>query len=251
MYLINYDGSYDLKFGSIDDVDENDYIQAGLSLYENYDLIPDGKPNIALPSVKTNSIDIPGAMGTLNLSNFLTGYPVYKNRQGDLKFFILGEDSFREVKKRNFYAKFHGAFLNMVSPDDENKFYTGYFTVKSWEVDESMTNVVMSYDLEPYLYSREPSGLLFEGSDTRRYTPNRNVVPYSPEIILTTNAPEEVSTLEFANTELGISSTVKLKPGSNKLGSQFIISNYRGNNVNEIKITTSGSVTINYRNPTL
>ena len=54
--------------------------------WDDWYLIPSSRPVFNPPSVKTQYIDIPGANGQIDLTESLTGYPVYKNREGSWNF---------------------------------------------------------------------------------------------------------------------------------------------------------------------
>lgn len=75
MYVTEYNGEHSVVFGNKDS-------------WKDWHLIPSSRPVFATPEVKTNFIDIPGADGGIDLSEALSGYPVYKNRNGSFKFLV-------------------------------------------------------------------------------------------------------------------------------------------------------------------
>ena len=56
--------------------------------YSYYHLLPTAAPTIAPPVVKTFYVDVPGADGSLDMTEVLTGFPTYGDRQGNFEFLI-------------------------------------------------------------------------------------------------------------------------------------------------------------------
>ena len=73
MYVTEYNGEHSVVFGNKDS-------------WKDWHLIPSSRPVFVMPEVKTNFVDIPGSDGGIDLSEVLSGYPVYKNRNGSFKF---------------------------------------------------------------------------------------------------------------------------------------------------------------------
>ena len=57
--------------------------------WDDWHLIPSSRPLFNPPTPKTKYQDIPGANGKLDLSEALTGYPVYDNRIGSFEFYVM------------------------------------------------------------------------------------------------------------------------------------------------------------------
>ena len=118
-------------------------------------LVPDGRPVIAPPSVKTNFVEVPGSSGTLDLSQSLTGYPLYGNREGDLKFHVLNDKpiSWAELYQQLMSA-FHGQRSQVVLEDDPDYRYEGTLAIGEWvsNNDGTWSDVTIHYTLDPYKY---------------------------------------------------------------------------------------------------
>ena len=56
--------------------------------WDDWHLIPSTRPLVNPPSRKKNTVDIPGADGSLDLSNVVSGHPVYENRSGSFEFIV-------------------------------------------------------------------------------------------------------------------------------------------------------------------
>lgn len=248
MYLLDFDRSYDILFGELSDVDENGYVLAS-SAFDTFGLIPEEGFTIESPEVRSEEIDIPGAMGSRSLVNYLTGYPVFTNRQGNLSF-ITFEHTPNKMAK--IYRKFHGRQLNLIHPNNPDFYYSGYFEVTSYKIDKDYVNVELKYNLEPYLYSRAINDIVLTNTSEQTFIPEGDCIqPYMPTIVYTTEHTEYPTQLKFTNVELGIDSTVTLQPGNNHLGTQVIISNFERYNENKFQLIFSNgepTVTVKYRN---
>lgn len=135
--------------------------------FTNWHLVPETRPVIAQPEVKTNIVEIPGSQGVLDLSEALTSYPLYKNRTGDIAFRVLDDftsssSSFPYTSWTELYGaiagELHGQTGTVILADDPNWFYSGRFTV-SWEsqTDGSGSRITIGYDLEPFRYKTTPT----------------------------------------------------------------------------------------------
>ena len=56
--------------------------------WDDWHLLPSTRPLFNPPPTKTKQVDIPGANGAIDLSESLTGYPVYENRTGSTEFYV-------------------------------------------------------------------------------------------------------------------------------------------------------------------
>lgn len=82
-----YDGTFSLLIG-----DFNSNGQYDRSLFKDtwtdWHLVPVTKPVIDPPPVQTNSVEIPGMNGVIDMTEVLLGYPLYSNRTGSLEFYV-------------------------------------------------------------------------------------------------------------------------------------------------------------------
>lgn len=84
---VTYDGTFSLLIG---DFDLNGQYDRSLfkDTWEDWHLIPVTKPVIDPPPVQTNSVEIPGMNGVIDMTDVLLGYPLYSNRTGSLEFYV-------------------------------------------------------------------------------------------------------------------------------------------------------------------
>lgn len=118
--------------------------------WDDFHLIPTSRPVIAPPSVKTNTIDLPGGNGVLDLSYSLTKGPLYENRTGSLEFIVDPEqDTWINVyQKLSNYLD--GRYRYMALEDDPYWVYEGKFMVNNWQSDEHWSTITIDYDVKPY-----------------------------------------------------------------------------------------------------
>lgn len=144
MYLSFYNGEHSVTFG-----DKNSWT--------DWHLVPSSRPVFAPPKLKTNYVDIPGMNGSLDLSEAVSGRPVYDNRQGSLDFYVdvqyKDKSSWIELYS-DIMAYLHGRRLEAYLDDEPYYRYVGRFEVDSWKSGDGEA-ITINYDVYPY--KMEPS----------------------------------------------------------------------------------------------
>lgn len=111
-----------------------------------------GRIEFVTPNVKHESVEIAGADGELDLSEVLTGYPLYENRRGSLKFRFY--DNGVPVRSRWDQLKnyLHGRSMTAIIEDDPSYYYEGRFMVGDieWSKRGNWADTEISYDVQPY-----------------------------------------------------------------------------------------------------
>lgn len=116
--------------------------------YDDFNLILTQK-TIGTPSPKTETIDIPGGDGVLDLTEFF-GEVKYTNRQLSFEFStIVPKEEFMELFSRVQNA-IHGQKMQIVLDDDSEWFYFGRITVSEWKADKNIGKFTIDCDCEPY-----------------------------------------------------------------------------------------------------
>lgn len=130
--------------------------------WDDWCLIPNGRPIFSPPEQKTNYLDIPGGNGSLDMSEALTHYPVYNNRTGSFTFIIMnkGATHYPEcnpAKLDDIYSRImaylHGRRMKAVLEDDDQYFYEGRFSVQNITPGADWSTVEIGYNVDPYKYS--------------------------------------------------------------------------------------------------
>ena len=118
--------------------------------WTDWHLIPSSRPAIAHPSIVTKFVENQGSDGMLDLTTYLTGRPVYSQRQGSLSFLIAnGIESWVDIQD-DMISVLHGKRLKMKLEDDPGYYYEGRFTVGNLESGASNSAITISYQLDPY-----------------------------------------------------------------------------------------------------
>lgn len=128
--------------------------------WDDWHLIPSSRPLFNPPSVKENTVDIPGGDGVLDLTASLAGRPTYNNRTGSWTFYV--QNGFKDwtVLYSEIMVYLHGQTFTAVLEDDPGYYYEGRFSVNSWKSDKDYSQIVIDYNVGPY--KKDASGT---GSD--------------------------------------------------------------------------------------
>lgn len=119
--------------------------------FDDWHLIPTSRPVIAPPPFRSHTEDIPGGFGSLDLSEALTGYPLYDNRTGSLEFAVINDAwSDWSLAYQTILNHLHGRRMKMILEDDPSYYYIGRFTVDNWDSGENYSTITIKYDLYPY-----------------------------------------------------------------------------------------------------
>lgn len=118
--------------------------------YDDFHLILASK-EIGAPSVKTHKIEIEGADGDLDLTDFF-GEPKYENVTHKFTFSTMEQlneflNQFSEIKNA-----LHGKKMRIIFDDDPTFFYVGRLHVSSFTYEKGIGTVSIEADCEPYKY---------------------------------------------------------------------------------------------------
>lgn len=144
-------------------------IGAGSTRHTSLDwfLVPKERPSMEKASVKEHYIDIPGTNGGLDLTESLTGFPLYEFIEGSFEFTILNDrklvivnnscvktkeiDITWEVLNRDIREFLNGKQRYMMLEDDPSWYYYGRFTVEKYDSsDSSNSKITIAYKVYPY-----------------------------------------------------------------------------------------------------
>lgn len=116
--------------------------------YDDFSLILTSK-TIGTPSPKTETIDIPGGDGVLDLTEFF-GEVKYNNRPLSFEFSTkVPQAEFMDLFSRVQNA-LHGQKMNIILDDDSEWHYTGRITVSEWKAEKRIGKLTIDCDCEPY-----------------------------------------------------------------------------------------------------
>jgi len=222
--------------------------------FDDWHLIPDSRPVVALPEPKFTMVEVPGANGAIDLSESLVKYPVYQNRKGSLAFIVLnGYEDWTSIYSK-IASYLHGKRLQMTLEDDPDWYYEGRFTFKEWvsNNDGTWSNVNIDYEVDPYKYSKTLSTytLTLTGGNG---VINLNVddklgsMPVVPTIKVTNVGGSGIA-MVLTNAELGISGVSK-SFASNRTYKEYeyVLSARNPNNVCQFAVSGTGTVEVSFR----
>lgn len=125
--------------------------------WDDWHLIPSSRPVFNPPSTKTQYVDLPGGNGQIDLTEALTGYPVYENRTGSHEFYV--ENGCKEWS--DLYSEImnylHGKSMEAYLEDDPYYVYVGRFEVNEWKSDKWNSVITIDYNVYPYKKERNSS----------------------------------------------------------------------------------------------
>lgn len=125
----------------------------GKNTWDEWKLMPvkAGKIEFATPEMKYESVEIAGSDNALDMSEVLTGYPLYESRRGSLtfRFFDNGvpaRSRFDQLK--NFL---HGKKVKVINEDQPEYYYEGRMMVGDFKPSKgNWGEVEISYILDAY-----------------------------------------------------------------------------------------------------
>lgn len=142
---------------------------SGLTRHTSLDwfLSPVERPSIDKAEVKENYIEIPGTNGGLDLTESLTGSPLYKYIEGSFEFKVLNDRKLPilnnkcelikekeitwEYLNRDIRSFLNGKERYMMLEDDPSWYYFGRFTVERYDAsDGANSKITIAYKVYPY-----------------------------------------------------------------------------------------------------
>lgn len=113
--------------------------------------------DLGTPSVRKSTVTIPGRNGALDLTEAITGFPVYDNATHKLTFdFKDGTYSTWLSKASDIRGKLHGRRLPVIFGDD-GYYYDARVIVDSSKLNQHYSQIVVTLDAEPYKLARKTS----------------------------------------------------------------------------------------------
>lgn len=121
--------------------------------WDEWNLMPvkAGKIEFATPEVKSEYIDIPGSDNALDLTEALTGYPIYDSRKGSVRFRFFNNGVSARSRFNRLKNYLHGRHMKAVIEDEPDYYYIGRFMVGDFEPKQgNWGDVEISYILNAY-----------------------------------------------------------------------------------------------------
>ena len=110
-----------------------------------------GKIEFATPTLKYESVELPGSDGVLDLTEVLTGYPLFNPRIGSVRFRFYNNGVSARSRFDRLKNYLHGRWMRAVIEDQPEYYYEGRFTVGDFEpLQGNWGDVEIGYNLNAY-----------------------------------------------------------------------------------------------------
>lgn len=117
---------------------------------QRWHLVPTSRPVINQPEVKIKTFDNPGGDGIFDMTETLTGFPLYGQRTGSLEFYVLNGWGNWKRTYESIVNAIHGKNVQLMLTDDQAYYYNGRLTFNSWKSDKDHSIITLDYNLDPY-----------------------------------------------------------------------------------------------------
>jgi len=191
------------------------------------------KKEIPPAKAKTTYIDVPGADGSIDLTE-AHGEVKYSDRECTFTFSVLPSETMSwEEKMTEISNKLNGLKCKITLDNDEDYYYLGRCTVDSHSSDRKLMQFVVKAKVAPYKLKQYVTNLTFKLTET-------------PKAVDITNSRKSVSpSIECSNDNTVIvfgTSTFNLSAGTHKiLDIRFVEGN------NSLTISGTGTVKISFQ----
>lgn len=174
--------------------------------WDDWHIVPSSRPVFDPPKVKKKTMDIPGGNGLLDLSEALTGYPVFGNREGSFEFIVMNDFNVWSELYSEISDYLHGRVLEAVLEDDPEYYYEGRFAVDKWKSDKNYSTISIGYSVSPYKRKVTDSEMELYAIPTSRVTTiNSSFYGREPTCpTMTVASTSGLTHLRFINETLGI-----------------------------------------------
>ena len=187
---------------------------------------------IGTPSPKTETIDIPGGDGVLDLTEFF-GETKYDNRNLSFEFSSMVIPSEFMTLFSTVQNALHGKKMTITLDDDPGWYYVGRISVSEWKADRNIGKLVVDCDCEPYKYQISPTVVNRSISGTSIITLQNSRKRAIPTVKITSGSGLTVT--------FGSGSVWTLASGSYLLPELELV---EGDNL--VTVTGTGSITFTY-----
>lgn len=188
---------------------------------------------IGTPSPKTETIEIPGGDGVLDLTEFF-GQTKFSNRNLSFEFSSV-------VIPSDFMSLFsmvqnalHGKKLSIILDDDPGWYYNGRISVSEWKVDRNIGKLTIDCDCEPYKYQISTTAITKAISGSLTFELPNSKKRVVPEVKVTSASGLTIT--------FGSGKVWTLAAGSYLLPELELV---EGNN--PVTVAGTGSITFTYR----
>ena len=110
---------------------------------------------VSFPKVYEEKINVPGRNGPLDISEALTGEPIYQDRKLSSKYDLYGPNlALRDEKISEISNYIHGKYLRIVHDKYPEFYYEGRITIDSKQKNALFHEVTIEADIKPFKLRR-------------------------------------------------------------------------------------------------
>lgn len=209
----------------------------GVHSYYDLHLIQQ-KLDIQPAEPKLNLIDIPGADGSVDMSELPGGRVVYNDRTLTWTYALYPGDDWNE-KHREVSNALNGRRCQITPDDDPDWYYTGRLVVRQYNTDRALRQITVEAICNPWILKLDPTVV------------KKDITPEFLAIILSNEKKPAVPTIEVS-----VASTIRWGDATAEIPAgtftSLDIELQEGDNVLEIKtVSGTGTVTITYQEGSL
>lgn len=239
--------------------------------WDDWFIAPTKRPSFNMPEFQTQYVEVPGMSGQLDMSTVLTGYPLYKNREGSWDFVVDNDHREWYDTYNRIAAYLHGQQLVAILEDDPMYFYQGRFTLGDWNSEQHRSEISINYNVDPYKYMiwtttdnrwlwdpfnfrtgvlvhSQYADILVNNSDSMEYrTYSADFVGEKPSVPTFKVTSTDGITVEFTNPELGIDKYTTTFTTGDFMDANIIFSARRPSNTITVGLQGKGTVSIDFR----
>jgi hypothetical protein len=154
--------------------------------FHDFDLILANK-TIGTPSPKTETIDIPGGDGVLDLTEFF-GETKYNNRNLSFEFSTMVPTSEFPALFSKVQNALHGKRMAITLDEDPGWYYTGRVSVSEWKAEKNIGKLTIDCDCEPYKRQSSPTVITRAVSGTETIVLSNRRKRVVPEVSISSEA---------------------------------------------------------------
>lgn len=125
--------------------------------YRDYGFFPTSPFVVSPPSAKTNYVEIPNSDGSLDLTEALSDYLAYNDREYEQQFKYIGDRKRWPQLYSDFLNDVQGRLINIVSDEDLEYFWFGRVHADSVEHNGDHVYITLKGQFEPYKYEKYSS----------------------------------------------------------------------------------------------
>lgn len=130
--------------------------------YRDYEMWFRERPDIGNPEAKLNLVDIPGADGSLDITEAVTGEVKYSDRTLTFRFAVKANTAEQQDLKRRLRNELHGKRMHIILDEDSDHYYDGRLSVVFENVMPWKMWVTITAVCDPYKYEIEQTDLHFD-----------------------------------------------------------------------------------------